>query len=43
MPIARNAHLRHRKDLLMDLLEGINALLEIDVIRGQLGLWFGYQ
>ena len=32
-------HSRHGEDLLVNLLEGIDALLEIDVVRGKLGLY----
>ena len=31
-------HSRHGEDLLVNLLEGIDALLEVDIIRGQLSL-----
>lgn len=31
-------HSRHSQHLLVDLLQGIDALLQVDVIRGQLGL-----
>lgn len=31
-------HLRHSKHLLVGLLEGIDALLEVNVVGGELGL-----